>query len=42
MTKTFQGWLGAEWGVRAEVLYDRPPAFFRQATLEEKHDLFTR
>ena len=42
VTKSFQGWLAQEWGVAASVLYDKPPAFFKQTPVEIRHDLFQR
>lgn len=42
VTKSFQGWLEQEWGVKAAVLYDKPPAFFKQTAVETRHDLFQR
>jgi beta-1,4-mannosyltransferase len=42
VTKSFQGWLEAEWGISAAVLYDKPPAFFCRTGMELRHELFTR
>ncbi|XP_010531979.1 PREDICTED: UDP-glycosyltransferase TURAN isoform X2 [Tarenaya hassleriana] len=42
VTKAMQHELDQNWGVRARVLYDQPPEFFRVASLEEKHSLFCR
>ncbi|CAF2115017.1 unnamed protein product [Brassica napus] len=42
VTKAMQHELEQNWGVRAKVLYDQPPEFFRPALLEEKHELFCR
>ncbi|GAQ82578.1 beta-1,4-mannosyltransferase [Klebsormidium nitens] len=42
VTKAMQQELAANWGINATVLYDRPPAFFRPATLEERHALFLK
>ncbi len=42
VTKSFQAWLAQEWGVEAAVLYDKPPAFFKQTAVEIRHDLFQR
>ena len=42
VTKAMKQWLKTEWNINANVLYDRPPTFFRRTTLEEKHDLFQR
>ncbi|XP_069124573.1 chitobiosyldiphosphodolichol beta-mannosyltransferase-like [Argopecten irradians] len=30
------------WGISAETLYDRPAEIFQEATVEERHDLFSR
>uniref|UniRef100_A0A7C9AR44 Uncharacterized protein n=1 Tax=Opuntia streptacantha TaxID=393608 RepID=A0A7C9AR44_OPUST len=40
VTKAMQHELAQNWGIRATVLYDQPPDFFRPASLEEKHELF--
>ncbi|XP_031498799.1 UDP-glycosyltransferase TURAN isoform X1 [Nymphaea colorata] len=42
VTKAMQHELAQNWGIRATVLYDQPPEFFRPATLHEKHELFCR
>jgi beta-1,4-mannosyltransferase len=42
VTKAMQHELDQNWGVRAKVLYDQPPEFFRPALLEERHELFCR
>ncbi len=42
VTNAMRLWLDANWGVRARVLYDRPPAAFQPATLQQRHDLFAR
>jgi beta-1,4-mannosyltransferase len=42
VTKSFKGWLDQEWGINAAVLYDKPPAFFKQTAVEVRHDLFGR
>ena len=42
VTKSFQAWLAQEWAIEAAVLYDKPPAFFKQTTVEIRHDLFKR
>jgi beta-1,4-mannosyltransferase len=42
VTRAMKDWLSAEWGIEANVLYDRPPVFFRRTTTEERHDLFSR
>ncbi|ESQ35157.1 hypothetical protein EUTSA_v10007520mg [Eutrema salsugineum] len=38
VTKAMQHELDQNWGVRAKVLYDQPPEFFRPALLEERHE----
>ncbi|KAK2998202.1 hypothetical protein RJ639_024487, partial [Escallonia herrerae] len=42
VTRAMQHELAQSWGIKAGVLYDQPPEFFRQASLEEKHKLFSR
>lgn len=42
VTNAMRLWLWDNWRVRASVLYDRPPPFFRRASLAEKHELFSR
>lgn len=42
VTKAMQSDLDKGWKVKATVFYDRPPEFFRPATLQEKHDLLLR
>ncbi|PWA86526.1 UDP-Glycosyltransferase superfamily protein [Artemisia annua] len=42
VTKAMQHELEQVWGIKATVLYDQPPEFFRPAQLEEKHKLFCR
>ncbi|KAJ3702527.1 hypothetical protein LUZ61_006232 [Rhynchospora tenuis] len=42
VTKAMQHELAQNWGIKATVLYDQPPEFFRPASLQEKHDLFCR
>eukprot|EP00271_Cylindrocystis_brebissonii_P004875 TRINITY_DN16799_c0_g1_i1.p1 TRINITY_DN16799_c0_g1~~TRINITY_DN16799_c0_g1_i1.p1 ORF type:complete len:683 (-),score=141.96 TRINITY_DN16799_c0_g1_i1:1053-3101(-) len=42
VTKAMQHELEHSWGIRATVLYDRPPEMFRPTTVEEKHQLFVR
>ena len=42
VTKAMKGWLKSEWGINANVLYDRPPLFFRRTTVAEKHALFRK
>ena len=42
VSKAMQQFLHTEWGIQATVFYDTPPAWFHKASLQEKHDLFTR
>lgn len=42
VTKAMQHELEQNWGIRATVVYDRSPEFFRPITLKEKHELFCR
>lgn len=42
VTKAMQHELEQNWSIKATVLYDQPPEFFRPAALEEKHKLFCR
>ncbi|PIN11993.1 Chitobiosyldiphosphodolichol beta-mannosyltransferase [Handroanthus impetiginosus] len=42
VTKAMQHELSQNWGIKATILYDQPPDFFRPASLEEKHSLFCR
>jgi beta-1,4-mannosyltransferase len=42
VTKAMQGFLQAEFGVHAAVLYDRPPDQFHPCSMAETHDLFGR
>lgn len=42
VTKAMQHELAQNWGIKATVLYDQSPEFFRPASLEEKHKLFCR
>ncbi|KAL2631705.1 hypothetical protein R1flu_016391 [Riccia fluitans] len=42
VTKAMQHELSQNWGIKATVVYDRSPEFFRPITLQEKHDLLTR
>ncbi|WRX07705.1 hypothetical protein QQP08_000192 [Theobroma cacao] len=37
VTRAMQHELGQNWGIKATVLYDQPPEFFRPTLLEEKH-----
>ena len=42
VTQAMQNELDKGWKVKATVFYDRPPDFFRRATLQEKHELLLR
>ena len=42
VSKAMQLFLEAEWAITATVFYDTPPTWFHKASLQEKHDLFTR
>lgn len=42
VTAAMQGWLRANWGVQATVLYDKAPSFFRPTDVATRHELFTR
>ncbi|GAB2231035.1 hypothetical protein Drorol1_Dr00027322 [Drosera rotundifolia] len=42
VTKAMQHELTQSWGIKATVLYDQPPEFFRPASLDEKHELLSR
>ncbi|XP_038691725.1 UDP-glycosyltransferase TURAN-like isoform X2 [Tripterygium wilfordii] len=42
VTRAMQHELTQNWGIKAIVLYDQPPEFFRPTSLEEKHKLFCR
>ncbi|OMO56095.1 Asparagine-linked glycosylation protein 1-like protein [Corchorus olitorius] len=42
VTRAMQHELAQNWGIKATVLYDQPPEFFRPTSLEEKHKLFCR
>ncbi|GER53936.1 chitobiosyldiphosphodolicholbeta-mannosyltransferase [Striga asiatica] len=39
VTRAMQHELSHNWGIKATVLYDQPPEFFRPASLVEKHDV---
>jgi len=39
VSKAMQEDLAENWGVRAIVLYDRPPVFYRKSNIEETHSL---
>lgn len=40
VTKAMQADLRDNWGVRATVLYDRPPVIFKETPLNDRHKLF--
>ena len=40
VTQAMQRELGATWGVKADVLYDKPPQFFQPLSIEDLHGLF--
>ncbi|XP_050371040.1 UDP-glycosyltransferase TURAN [Argentina anserina] len=42
VTRAMQHELSQNWGIKATVLYDQPPEFFRPTSLEEQHKLFCR
>lgn len=42
VTRAMQHELAQNWGIKATVLYDQPPEFFRPTPMEEKHKLFCR
>ncbi|KAG5545930.1 hypothetical protein RHGRI_018182 [Rhododendron griersonianum] len=42
VTRAMQHELAQNWGIKASVLYDQPPEFFRPTSPEEKHQLFCR
>ncbi|KAL6201942.1 hypothetical protein ACLB2K_025654 [Fragaria x ananassa] len=42
VTRAMQHELAQNWGIKATILYDQPPEFFRPASLEEQHKLFCR
>ncbi|GBG83724.1 hypothetical protein CBR_g37525 [Chara braunii] len=42
VTEAMRQELKDNWGIRATVLYDRAPDFFRPSTISEKHELFMR
>ncbi|GFP94254.1 chitobiosyldiphosphodolichol beta-mannosyltransferase [Phtheirospermum japonicum] len=39
VTRAMQHELSHNWGIKATVLYDQPPEFFRPASLAEKHNV---
>eukprot|EP00884_Botryococcus_braunii_P002445 jgi/Botrbrau1/12200/Bobra.0186s0105.1 len=42
VTMAMQNVLERRWGIQATVFYDRPPAHFRPASLEERHTLLLK
>ncbi|KAL1511477.1 hypothetical protein AB1Y20_006275 [Prymnesium parvum] len=42
VTRAMADFLHQEWAVKARVLYDRPPSFFRRLDVEQRHALFRR
>ena len=42
VTNAMRLWLQSEWGVKARLLYDRPPPFFRPTDVQGRHELFSR
>lgn len=42
VSKAMQQDLARNWGVQATVFYDRPPSFFKRATVEETNDLMLK
>lgn len=42
VTEAMKNDLAENWGIKAVVLYDRPPAQFQQISLEKKHELFMK
>ncbi|CAM9168172.1 unnamed protein product [Chrysoparadoxa australica] len=42
VSKTMSEWLREVWRVEAQVVYDRPPAFFQRLSIEEQHQLWLR
>lgn len=42
VSKAMQHVLSIQWGIKATVLYDRPPAMFREVSLLERHALYER
>ena len=42
VTKAMQKELRRGWRIPATVFYDRPPSFFRPASVAEEHDLLMR
>lgn len=42
VTRAMRTWLHRNWGIRAEVLYDRPPTTFRRLDIAERHEFFER
>ncbi|KAL3689611.1 hypothetical protein R1sor_015920 [Riccia sorocarpa] len=42
VTRAMQHELSQNWGIKATVVYDRSPEFFRPITLQEKHEVLTQ
>jgi beta-1,4-mannosyltransferase len=42
VSKAMAEWLQRHWGIRATVIYDRPPSFFTKPTLEASNELWQR
>ncbi|TMW61003.1 hypothetical protein Poli38472_014464 [Pythium oligandrum] len=42
VTKVMKTWLWENWRIKATVLHDKPPMFFKPTPLDEQHDLFRR
>src|SRR5918993_2789700 len=42
VSKALAEWLERRWGIRATVLYDRPPSFFTKPPLEASNELWQR
>ncbi|TDH70905.1 hypothetical protein CCR75_002920 [Bremia lactucae] len=42
VTHVMQMWLHETWQIKATVLHDKPPPFFKPTTLELQHELLTR
>ena len=42
VTEAMKNDLETKWNVTANVLYDKPPEFFKETELQEKHDLFKK
>ncbi|KAJ0403144.1 hypothetical protein ATCC90586_005572 [Pythium insidiosum] len=42
VTRVMKDWLWDTWQIKASVLHDKPPMFFKPTPLEQQHDLFRR